>query len=513
MAATSWSTLQRSHSCARCHEQFTVTSADKAFYQKVAVPEPTFCPQCRLQRRLVFRNERQLYKRACDLCHKDIIAVFKADARFPVYCSDCWWSDQWDPLSYGRDIDWNRPFFEQFQDLFNVVPKSAVLSLNNENSEYNSFLAFSKNMYMCPGTYLSENCYYLRKSQSCKDCVNSMILNKCELVADSTNCDTCYASHHLINARSCSFSSYVQDCSGIQYGFMCRGITNLKYCFKNKQYSEADYLAILSQYQHKTETELIEEFKQFCQTIPKPAQIQINCDSSTGDYLFNCHNTTECFDCFDVDTGKYLLECAGVKDSMDLTMHDKEIELCYELCSGGEKNYLTKFSYCTCASPESEYCYSCFYLTNGFGCDSIHSRTQYCILNKQYSQEEYTILRARLIEHMKITKEYGEFFPEWLSPFSYEESAAPDYLSNTVPPSCTKPFRVIEQEKALYKKIGVAEPTVCMDCRFRQLRSWKNPRQLWQRTCAQCAKTIETTYAPDRPETVLCNDCYRAMRY
>ncbi|MBI4407508.1 MAG: hypothetical protein HY565_03345 [Candidatus Kerfeldbacteria bacterium] len=499
--------------CLHCQQAFTITDSDRQFYGKIAVPEPTHCPICRLRRRLVFRNESHLYERTCDLCKKNIIAVFKPGTPFPVYCSDCWWSDRWDPLSYGRNIDWNRPFFAQFQELMHKVPKAAVISLNNENSDYNALLAFSKNMYMCPGSYLSENCYYVRKSQNCKDCANSMILNKCELVANSTNCDTCYASHHLTNCRSCSFSTYLQNCSGIQYGFMCCGVKNLKYCFKNKVYSETEYHEILKRYQGKAETELLAEFRQFCVTIPKAAQIQVNCDGSTGDYLFNCHNAVECFDCFDLDTSKYLLECAGVKDSMDLSMHDKEIELCYELSSGGEKNYLTKFSYCTCASPESEYCYSCFYLSNGFGCDGIHARSQYCILNKQYSKEEYEKLHSRLIEHMRTTKEYGEFFPEWLSPFSYEESVAPDYLAAVTQSVCTKPFRVIEQEKVLYKKIGVPEPTVCMDCRFQRLRSWKNPRQLWQRNCARCSKAIETTYAPDRPETVLCDDCYKQVMY
>lgn len=474
--------------CVRCHQAFDITPADQAFYAKINVPTPTHCPTCRLKRRLAFRNESHLYQATCDLCEKPMISVFKADVAFPVYCVDCWWSDRWDPLSYGRAIDWSQPFFPQLAELFAVVPKANLLQFQTENSPYNAYLAFGKDCYMSPGSYKAENCYYLRKSQDCKDCVNSMMLNKCELVADSTNCDHCYSSHHLLNCRSCSFSSYLQHCSGVQYGFMCSGIKNTNYCFKNKQYTETEYTAILEQYRHKPAAAVLAEFKDFCATQPQPTHIQVNSEASTGNYLFNCHNAEQCTDCFDIDSSKYLLECSGIKDSMDLTLHDKSIELCYEMCSGGEKNYLSKFGFCVVASPETEYSLSCFYLQNGFGCVQIHQRSQYCILNRQYSPEEYQRTRTKLIDHMKATGEYGEYFPTSMSPFSLEESVLPDYFPTSVILAaastahvdgalycerCHKPYRVIDQERRLYQKIEVAVPAFCMDCRFHELRSWK----------------------------------------
>lgn len=523
--------------CKQCHQTFAITTSDQLFYKKLAVPEPTLCPSCRLQRRLIFRNESRLHQRSCDLCHKSIIAMYPANAPFPVYCPDCWWSDQWDPLAYGRDIDWNRPFFEQFHELSLAVPKAGVIQLQNENSPYNALLAFSKNTYMSPGSYLMENCYYVRKSQHCRDCVNSIILNKCELVANSMNCDNCYQSHHLVNSKSCSFSSYLQDCSGIQHGFMCSGVRNQNYCFKNKVYPQLEYEAILQQYAAKSEAELLVEFKAFCLTIPKRDQIQTNCEQSTGDYLFNCHHANDCFDCFDIEDSSRLLECSDIKDSMDLSMHDKEVSLCYELCSGGEKTYLTKFSFCPVDVQESEYTISCFHANNCFGCEQIHTRTAYCILNKRYTKDEYMGLRARLIEHMKQTGEYGEFFPAQLSPFAYNDSAAQTHLplteheakaqgfiwNNTVKTtqgnqqaslctSCQKPFRVIEQEQALYTKLVLPKPTVCLECRYQQLLQWKNPMHLYKRSCQQCNQPIQTTYPPTRQEVVLCANCYRQMQ-
>jgi hypothetical protein len=525
--------------CKNCGTDFTVTNEDKSFYTKLNVPEPTFCPQCRQQRRLSMRNERTLYKRNCDLCEKMIVATFDANSSFPVYCVDCWWSDKWDPESYGQDFDFNRPFFEQFKELINKVPKANLNQLNNENSEYNSFLAFSKNSYMCPGSYLVENCFYVRKSQSCKDCLNSNIINKCELVSNSTNCDTCYNSNYLLNCRNCSFSSFLSDCSNLQNCFMCSGIRNKEYCFKNEEMGKEKFEKIMAEYKGKDPEELFTEFKEFSLTLPKRASIQFNCENSSGDFLFNCKNTINCFDCFDIEDSKFLTECSEVKDAMDMCMHDKEIELCYEICAGGEKNYMTKFCYTVCASHHSEFLYSCFYLSNSFACDGFHSRNENMILNKKYSKEEYASLKTRIIEHMKKTGEYGEYFPIGFSPYAYNESAAQDYfplskeealskgykwkdIEATLSPSdssalnckeCGKQYRVIKQEQTLYDKLGIKVPNLCFECRYQQLLHWKNPRKLWLRNCAKCSQQIESSYSPDRPETVYCEACYLAEVY
>ncbi len=548
--------------CKNCHQNFSITESDTAFYKKIAVPEPTHCPDCRLQRRMAFRNERNLFKRQCDLCHKEIVSFFGADVPFPVYCSPCWWSDKWDPLEYSRDFDFSRPFFPQLKELFYVVPKTAFLQLANENSDFNSLLAYSKNTYMSPGSYNMEDCYYARKSQYCKDCLNSQSLFQCELISGSTNCRNCYGSYYLINCRNCSDCRYMADCSSCQYCFMCSGLNNKKFHIKNKPYSEAEYKKIVAAYLKRNPDDLAREFQEFNQTIPKKFQTQMNCENSSGDYLQNCKNTLESYDCFDIEDSKYLVECVTVKDSMDLCMHDKEIELCYEMSSGGESNFNTKFCFFSCAAPNSQYLYSCFYLSDSFGCDGFHAKQSHCILNKKYSKEEYAAMKARMIEHMKKAQEYGEFFPLELALHPYNVSVAADYFPLTkeealakncvwqdkdpahyqaatcvlplsiedVPDSitkeilacqavksdgqiCGKNYRIIQQELNLSRKIGVPLSTFCPDCRQLALQKLKNTRKLWQRKCAKCGTGIETTYSPDRPKKVYCEKCYLAEVY
>jgi hypothetical protein len=70
-------------SCKQCNSTFEITDKDIEFYDKISpsfpspdsiesglkkfsIPTPTLCPDCRQQRRLSFRNLRNLYKRKCD---------------------------------------------------------------------------------------------------------------------------------------------------------------------------------------------------------------------------------------------------------------------------------------------------------------------------------------------------------------------------------------------------------------------------------------------------------------
>ncbi|MBI5753549.1 hypothetical protein HZA40_00190 [Candidatus Peregrinibacteria bacterium] len=193
----------------------------------------------------------------------------------------------------------------------------------------------------------------------------------------------------------------------------------------------------------------------------------------------------------------------------------------------------------------SSYLYSCFYTNDCFGCDGFHSKVKNCILNKQCSEVEYKNLVGKIIEHMKKTGEYGEFFPINLSLYGYNDSCAQDYRPLTrevaikkgfnwkekdpaqyrsmpklternpekLPDSvvkeifacvhCGKNFQVLAQELKLFKKIkqlitGLGTPlsNLCGNCRFDELSKLKNPRKLWQRKCDKCGVGIESTYVP-----------------
>ena len=59
--------------CQNCKKDFIIEPDDFGFYEKIGVPPPTFCPECRLQRRLAWMVNLNLFKRRCDLCGEETI--------------------------------------------------------------------------------------------------------------------------------------------------------------------------------------------------------------------------------------------------------------------------------------------------------------------------------------------------------------------------------------------------------------------------------------------------------
>ena len=117
--------------CVQCSKTFEITHSDQQFYDQLGVPAPTYCPDCRAQRRMVWRNERTLYQRTCALCKKAIISIYDPKQPYVVYCYDCWYSDKWDGADYGQAIDFTRPFFDQFKELQLKVPRVYAMALDN----------------------------------------------------------------------------------------------------------------------------------------------------------------------------------------------------------------------------------------------------------------------------------------------------------------------------------------------------------------------------------------------
>ena len=117
-----------SRKCQNCKKDFVIETNDFGFYEKVKVPPPTFCPPCRMQRRYAWRNIMSLYNSKCDLCGKSVITLYAPDSGITIYCNKCWWSDKWDPKSYGMDYDFSKPFFIQFNELMHKVPHMAVVN-------------------------------------------------------------------------------------------------------------------------------------------------------------------------------------------------------------------------------------------------------------------------------------------------------------------------------------------------------------------------------------------------
>ena len=71
--------------CKKCKEEFILDQDDFGFYEKMNVPVPKICPDCRFKMRAIWRNERTLYNRTCNLCSRSIISMYNPNSPYTVY--------------------------------------------------------------------------------------------------------------------------------------------------------------------------------------------------------------------------------------------------------------------------------------------------------------------------------------------------------------------------------------------------------------------------------------------
>src|SRR5512137_2196144 len=93
--------------CVDCSSEFVFTAGEQDFYaQKGFTNPPTRCPTCRAARKAAresggsYGGERQMYPAVCAQCGKDTEVPFQPRGDKPVYCSDCYKSQQ-GSSSYG----------------------------------------------------------------------------------------------------------------------------------------------------------------------------------------------------------------------------------------------------------------------------------------------------------------------------------------------------------------------------------------------------------------------------
>ena len=496
--------------------------------------------------------------------------MYPADAPFPVYDTKVWSSpDAWDGHSYGRDVDFSRPFFEQWGELNAVVPHSSrtVLEQTLENSDYINFCSYAKNCYLIFDSDRNQDCYYSYTLQDDKDIADCLKVRESELRYECIDCLKCYKCLYCQNVQSSSECIFGYNLSNCTSCFGCVNLKNAEYYWFNEKLSKDEYekrLAGIDLGRRSVVREWAEKFEVHKKKFPKQYMHGVNNQDCTGDYLIQSKNAIECYDGFRIEESKH---CEGaflpLKDSYEVFQCGEDSSRLYYMALGGFGSYNVRFSLGIFeGSSGVDYSMYCGSAQNIFGCSNL-KKGQHCILNKQYTKDEYDTLRAKLIEHMKETGEWGEFFPPEYSPFAYNTSNAGVFLSLTkektlekgfrwddsadikrgdlveIPDSikdiddswCDKvladkdtgqKFKYIKQELECYRRLCIPAPDKCFMERHKARMAKRNPKQLWNRTCdcmeathtkhhessMACKRPFQTTWDPGLGERIYCKECF-----
>lgn len=293
-------------------------------------------------------------------------------------------------------------------------------------------------------------------------------------------------------------------------------------------------------------------------------------NSDYSNHITNVKNAYLSFNGTDSEDVSFGFRFSGIGDCIDF-YETKDSRLCYETFSVVDSERMFWSSNCAnCYNVWfSDNCRNC---TDCFGCVGL-KKAQYCILNKQYSREEYFYLRSKIVDHMNtlpyvssdgLIYKYGEFFPPEFSPLSHEQSSAWDYFlannyqsipnsynveipSSSLPEKvseiddsivdkvieckdkqkcihrCVGAFKITQTELQFYKRFNIPLPRTCSNCRFYTRMEKLNSPILRDEVC-MCEKTthqhknkclveFKTNYPLNNPQILYCEDCYKQELY
>ncbi|MCX6724374.1 MAG: hypothetical protein NT155_04410 [Candidatus Staskawiczbacteria bacterium] len=587
---------QEIKTCQNCKKDFVIEPEDFDFYEKIKVPPPTFCPECRLQRRMAFRNELVLYRKKSAATGKEIISIFRPDSPMKIYEHEEFYSDNWDALDYGKEYNFQKSFFKQIQELMIKTPTLALFDNKSVNSSYCNVVVSHKNCYLVSAGWTNEDCMYSNRVDANKNSLDLYVCGRNEFCYDNVYCEDSHRLFYSHTCKDCNDSYFLYDCRGCSNCFGCAGLRNKSYFIFNEQHTKEEYIKKIKEFnvddwnaiqnirRHATELNL---------RVPhRYAQI-FKSTNAVGDHIHNVKNAYYCFDFLSgAENVKYSHWSSGeFKDSYDTGPGTGgSSELLYDAVSAGVQNSRCMFNFVVWYSHDVQYSINCHGCNNLFGCVSLRDKS-YCIFNKQYTKEGYEELVPKIIAHMNempyVDKKdrvykYGEFFPMEISPYPYNDSVAQDYMPLTkeeaevrgyswgepqprnynitkhsadlpakisdVPDNitqetiscmhegncqdgCATAFRITSDELKFYRNLNIPLPRLCFACRHKERLKQRNPMKLWHRKCqcagatsengiyqnvakhphgdGKCSNEFETSYAPDRPEIVYCEQCYQ----
>ena len=406
-----------------------------------------------------------------------------------------------------------------------------------------------KNCYMITHSDYSENCMYGSVIDHCRDSVDNTMLNDSELCYENVDCQKCYQTLYSVDCADCRNVYCCQNCVDCSDCVGCANLRGKKYHIFNKPYSKEEYkkkLEKLGLNSRKKVTEIKEKSNNFWKKFPQKYMHERHNSNVSGDYVYNSKNARDSFIVYGLEDSRFcafVTQGAKTTDSYDFTHYGASADLLYECLQVGNYASNIKFSWYTVLNTNNmEYSMFCIGCKNCFGCVGLKKK-QYCILNKQYTKEEYEILTEKIKKHMDempyidsqgLVYKYGEFFPIEFSPFGYNATTAqeffpltreeihnkgynwkeseeknykidilPENLPDTIDKvhedillkaigcehrgvcgeNCATAFKIISEELKFYKRMNLPLPRLCSNCRHYQRNKFRNGMKLWRRQC------------------------------
>jgi hypothetical protein len=544
-----------------CEGEFKIEEGDIEFLKLLRVPAPNFCPTCRRIRRLSHFTRAQLFKRKCDAPNHDeiMISIFPSECPFQVYDYEYFIGDEFDPFYFGKDYKINTSALNLLFELRKEFPIPSFLNRDPSsiNSEYSNGGRNLKNGYYVMACYEAENTWYSNLIHKSSNIMDSHNVTNSEFVYEGFYSDHLYKSFFIYYSSNCTDSIFLFDCRNCSNCFGCVNLRNKKYCVFNKQYSKDEYEEFLNSFSPISRDHISyykEKFWNLVKELPINASRNIVVENVLGVNLRNSKNLYDVIDAHNSENVRHAENTLTHRDSMDVALSGGGSSLLYMSTNIGSHSTRIKFSISSKFCTDCEFIFNCKNLNNCFMCFGLQNKS-YCILNKQYSKDEYFKIVDEIKYYMLNNMEYSDgpglefsavpynFSTAFISfPLDNEEiksiggylakepeinvgnleilstdkipqtieQTTNDILNNAI--ICEKtnrPFRIIDSELEFYRRMNLPLPSIHPVFRMEQRARLTPSGKKYEAICNKCSKNIETVFNPEDKFNLYCDDCYK----
>lgn len=442
----------------------------------------------------------------------------------------------------------------------------------NEHCFYGTWFNDAKDSFDGLSVQKSEQCYecidcfqcqHLLYSQECTACSNSFFLFNCR------NCESCFGCVNLRNKSNCIFNvqyskeeykklvaqfnvgsymmrdaleakfkeakvthivpslvahhsqnisgNWIEESKNIFRGFTCRKVEDARYVYGLVESKDAiDYC-----FWGRTTELVYESINVGYQSSNIRCSTEIWDQVRNATYSMNCHNSHDLFGCIGLRNAEYAILNKQYSQEEFERQSAKIIEQMKTVPYTDSQGRIYKYGE---FFPVDYHLFA---------------------YNEATAHEYFPLAREEAVRRGYSWKEPEErnyqvtVFPEQLP--DHIKDVSDDMVSQTIGcahkgtcnEQCTTAFRLTRDELQFYRAHEVPLPRLCPNCRHRARLNKRNPLKLWHRVCAcngaesrgqityrntaahahgvsPCPNKFETSYAPERPEIVYCEQCYQA---
>lgn len=294
-------------------------------------------------------------------------------------------------------------FFEELQRIIAKNPRVIPAIYNSENCDYGN------NTYHCKNVFFgfdNANCTdsgYIYDSYLCPNCFDCDYCSESELCYECVDAFKCFDCSYLEYCSQMRDAMYAINCINCSDVFGCVNLRNKSFCIFNRQLSEEEYkqkIAIYKKMPAEKVFQIMEELKlRYPLTQSNEAH---NENSSYGNYSHFNKNCYLSFDAAHNEDCSYLYDSFYNKTCFDMTYASQNNQVSYEVVDSANifnSGYVLYSNTC----QDSSYLVNCYNVKDCIGCYGL-SHKQYCVLNRQLTQEAYEKFKGDFLKQVNDEK-------------------------------------------------------------------------------------------------------------